>query len=110
MDVAIENQTTRFLYHGIVRRSVSPRKFNLICILAIVAVGAAAMVMVNLGPSHGEFEFPASVVSGEGTASPLVLQPLDLGLSLAVVADMGLMTLGLVILFKDAAPGRYRAR
>jgi hypothetical protein len=110
LDVPFENQTARFLYHGIVQRSVSPRKFNLICILAIVVVGATAMLMVEMSPSQGEFELPANTVSEDGTSSPFVLQPLELGLALAVVADMGLMTLGLVILFKDATPGRYRAR
>ena len=36
--------------------------------------------------------------------------PLSLGLSLTIVADMGLMTLGLVVLFKEDSPDQYRAR
>jgi ABC-type uncharacterized transport system permease subunit len=80
------------------------------CIVAIVVVGAVAMLMVEMSPSQGEFELPSNAVSEDGTATPFILQPLEIGLALAVGADMGLMTLGLIILFKDATPGRYRAR
>jgi hypothetical protein len=68
------------------------------------------MVMIEMGPSHGEFDLPAATGNADGAVTPLLVQPLELGLALAVVTDLGLMTLGLVILFKDATPGRYRAR
>jgi hypothetical protein len=108
VNVGVENHAPTFLYHGIVPWSVSPRKFNLFCILAVIAVGAAAMVMIEVSPSHGAIDLPAATTDGDSTV--MVVQPLDLGMALAITVDMGLMTAGLVILFKDASPGRYRAR
>jgi hypothetical protein len=88
---------------------LSPRTFNIICILAIVAVGAMAVMMVQNGSEQQGTDLLASTdVQGFFSSNVMTLQPLSLGLSLAVVADLGLMTLGLVILFKDDAPNRDR--
>jgi predicted permease len=92
---------------------LSPRKFNIICIVTLIAVASVAMLMIEMSPGSRTLDLlPAQDVASTGTdsSSAYVMQPLSLGLSLTVVADMGLMTLGLVILFKDDAPGRYRAR
>jgi hypothetical protein len=88
---------------------LSPRTFNIICILAIVAVGAMAVMMVQNGSEQQGTDLLASTdVQEFFSSNVMTLQPLSLGLSLAVVADLGLMTLGLVILFKDDAPNRDR--
>ncbi|GEM_PF-1762617 len=89
---------------------MNPRTFNLICIVAIIAVGAAAMFMVHSSAEERASDLPAQAEVQEVSSSPsaVVLQPLSLGLALAVVADLGLMTLGLVILFKDDMPGQDR--
>jgi len=85
------------------------RTFNAICILAIVAVGAMAMFMVQASADR-QADGPRTLaeVQDASSTSTAVFQPLSLGLSLAVVADVGLMTVGLVILFKDDAPVRDR--
>jgi len=85
---------------------LSTRKFYIICIVTLIAVVALAMLMVAVIP--------------EGTAAPAPVQdagagdyavfPLGLGLTLALLADMGLMTAGLVILFKDERPSGQRFR
>ena len=89
---------------------MNPRTFNLICVVAIIAVGAAAMFMVQASAEDGATDLPAQAEVQEVSSSSnaVMLQPLNLGLALAVVADLGLMTLGLVILFKDDMPGRDR--
>ncbi|MDW5561730.1 MAG: hypothetical protein SA339_00770 [Methanomassiliicoccus sp.] len=84
---------------------MNPRIFNTVCILAIIAVGAAAMFMMSSNPDHAVMKEQAGTNAMSPTGT-VVLQPLSLGLSLAVVADLGIMTVGLVILFKDDAPGR----
>lgn len=85
------------------------RTFNAICILAIVAVGAMAMFMVQASADRqAEGLQEKAEVRDASSANPVIFQPLSLGLSLAVVADVGLMTVGLVILFKDDAPVRDR--
>lgn len=88
---------------------MKPRNFNAICILAIVAVGALAMLMVSASSDLKETDAATAEAQELASAETVVLQPLSLGLSLAVVADLGLMTLGLVILFKDDSPGRDRS-
>jgi len=88
---------------------LKPRNFNAICILAIVAVGALAMFMVSASSDLKETGAASAEAQELASAETVVLQPLSLGLSLAVVADLGLMTLGLVILFKDDSPGRDRS-
>ncbi len=89
---------------------MNPRTFNLICIAAIIAVGAAAMFMVQASAEERTSDLPAQAEVQEvsSASNAMVVQPLSLGLALAVVADLGLMTLGLVILFKDDTPGRDR--
>jgi hypothetical protein len=93
---------------------LSPRKFNIICIVALIVVASLAMLMIEMSPGSRTLDLvPAQDLGSTGSSdssSAFVVQPLSLGLSLAVVADMGMMTAGLVILFKDDAPGRYRAR
>jgi hypothetical protein len=89
---------------------LNPRTFNAICILAIVAVGAMAIFMVQASADmKGTGPQAAAEVQEVSSAQSVMLQPLSLGLSLAVVADLGLMTVGLVILFKEDAPGRDRS-
>ena len=87
---------------------MNPRTFNFICIAVIIAVGAAAMFMVQASEEDRASESPIQAEIQEASSNAVVLQPLNLGLALAVVADLGLMTLGLVILFKDDIPGRDR--
>ncbi|MBI0584561.1 MAG: hypothetical protein ISF22_10100 [Methanomassiliicoccus sp.] len=89
---------------------MDPRKFNAICILAIIAVGALAIVMVETSPRSDAIGPAATAsLSDDILASVPAVQPLEIGIALAVVADLGLMTLGLVILFGDGFP-RYRPR
>lgn len=101
---------TNFLYHGNVGGALNPRTFNIICILAIIAVGAIAMFMVHTAHDHqAAADLQAGTeVQNVPSTNAVVLQPLSLGLALAVVADLGLMTVGLVILFKDDRAGRDR--
>jgi hypothetical protein len=90
---------------------LNTRTFNTICILAIIAVGAMAMFMVqNAHDDQATTNLQASsnVQDAASSTTAIVLQPLSLGLGLAVVADLGLMTIGLVLLFKDDMPGRDR--
>lgn len=96
---------------------MNERKFNLLCISAVIVVAAIAVVMVELGPEGKAIQAPGNVdlgqfLSSESTSNPFVPQPLSLPLALAVVFDMGLMTLGLVILFSDQplVRRRYRTR
>jgi hypothetical protein len=92
---------------------LSPRKFNIICIVTLIAVASLAMLMIEMSPGSRTVDLlPAQDVASTGNdpSSAFIVQPLSLGLSLTVVADMGLMTIGLVILFKDDAPGHHRAR
>lgn len=66
------------------------------------------MFMVQASAEDKALDLPAQAEVQEASSNTMVLQPLNLGLALAVVADLGLMTLGLVILFKDDMPGRDR--
>ncbi len=71
---------------------MNARLFNLLCVAIVVAVGAAAIVMVQSGPDGGHFSL-------DGIGSPL--PQLDLGLSLVILFDFGLMITALVWVFKD---------
>ncbi len=91
---------------------MSPRKFNFICIATLIAVVVVAMAMVAMSPQNVSTEVPPSAstpVTDGDAASAIGYMSLGLGLSLTIVADMGLMTLGLVILFKEENPDRYQA-
>ena len=95
--------------------ALSPRKFDLICIVILVAVTAVAMVLVSTSPGGSSVNLPKVDMGtsdiGSNTTMPFGIQPMSLNLALAIVADVSLMTLGLVILFQDGSPGRrYRAR
>ena len=70
------------------------------------------MAMVAMGPQDVSNGVPPSVstpATDGDAAGAIGIMPLGLGLSLTIVADMGLMTLGLVILFKEESPDHYRA-
>jgi multisubunit Na+/H+ antiporter MnhC subunit len=88
---------------------LSPRKFKLICGAAVIAAVALTMFVAGLDQLQAAAASP-SQGSGDIVPEGVMIQPLSLSLSLTVVIDMGLMTLGLVILFMDDAPSRYRAR
>lgn len=106
-----ENDVTKLLYYGNLRGALKPKTLNFICILAILAVGALAMFMVQTSHQNtGDALQAGTELQGSSATNAVMLQPLKLGLALAVVADLGLMTLGLVILFKDDVPGRARIR
>jgi len=91
---------------------LNPRTFNTICIIAIIAVGAMATSMVHA--THDQQAVELSEAGEDAQEIPsnnaVVLQPFGPGLAMAVLADVGLMTLGLVVLFKDDATGRDRRR
>jgi hypothetical protein len=100
----------KFLYLGTIANSLSPRKFSLICIATVIAVVVLAMAMVAMSPQDGSNQAPQSATpsTDADAAGAMGFVSLSLGLSLTIVADMGLMTLGLVILFKEETPDRYR--
>lgn len=77
---------------------MNARTFNIICLAAIITVGALAITMVELSPNNIHFEFSSGAEGG--SAAPL-LQPLSVGVALAILLDVGLMLAGLIILFKD---------
>lgn len=95
---------------------MNARRFNLICIVAIVVVGIVAVAMVELSPNGKAIESPKNVdlsqfsSAGANATNPLMPQPMSLNLALAVILDIGLMTLGLVILFQDGPVHRTRVR
>jgi hypothetical protein len=88
---------------------LSPRKFNIICIVTLIAVASIAILMIEMSPAGRNIDLAPTQdlgSTGSDASNTLIVQPLSLGLSLTVVADMGIMTAGLVILFKDDAPSR----
>lgn len=91
---------------------MSPRKFNLFCIATLIAVVVLAMAMVAMSPQDIGNVAPSvsAPTTDTGAAGAIGIMPLGLGLSITIVADMGLMTLGLVILFKEESPDHYRVR
>ncbi len=85
----------------------------MICIATLIAVVVLAMAMVAMSPQSVINDAPQSASSAAvdgNAAGELGIMPIGLGLSLTIVVDVGLMTLGLVILFKEEAPSRYRVR
>lgn len=66
------------------------------------------MFMVHASSGSQTMDRQADAAVQEVSSNPMAIHPLELGLALAVVADLGLMTLGLVILFKDDTPGHDR--
>jgi hypothetical protein len=108
----LKMERPKFLYLGIIANALSPRKFNLICIATAIAVVVLAMAMVAMSPQDGSNQAPQSATPSTeaDAAGAMGFVSLGLGLSLTIVADMGLMTLGLVILFREDAPEHYRIR
>lgn len=80
---------------------MNARTFNLICVAVIIAVGAAAIAVVETSPHGSSLGIPGL----EGGELPVV-QPLDLTLSLVILADFGLMVTALVWVFKDDPSAR----
>jgi hypothetical protein len=90
---------------------LSPRKFSLICIATVIAVVVLAMAMVAMSPQDNSKGAQSATPSTQADAAEAIgYVSLSLGLSITIVADMGLMTLGLVILFKEETPDHYRIR
>lgn len=79
---------------------MNARTFNLLCVAAIIIVGAVAIAVVETSPNGSQ-----GIPGLEGGALPAV-QPLDLTLSLVILADFGLMLTALVWMFKDGPPSR----
>ena len=68
---------------------MNARHFNLFCIAVIVAVGAAAIFAVQTMAGGGHVSFSA-------LTDRVSFPPLDLGLSLVILFDFGLMVTALV--------------
>ena len=78
--------------------------------LLLIAASAVLISVLAVQPVAAEPMDAMELSSADAVSDGMPFHPLSLELSMTVVIDMSLMTLGLVILFKDDGLERYQAR